>query len=46
MMFENVQKEKEALVGKMVATETDAKSVREQLVASQETASSSAKVCN
>lgn len=43
-MYENVQKEKEELVGKVVATETETKSVREQLASSQETVATTAKV--
>lgn len=43
-MYENVQKEKEELVGKVTATETETKSVREQLTLSQETNAAAAKV--
>ena len=43
-MYENVQKEKEALVGKMAATETEFKAIREQLASSQESSAASAKV--
>lgn len=43
-MYENVQKEKDELVGKVAATETEAKSVREQLTSSQETNTAAAKV--
>ena len=43
-MFENVQKEKEALVGKVAATETEAKSVREELATAQETSTAAIKV--
>ena len=44
-MYENVQREKEALVGKLAAVETEAKSVREQLASSQESCSTAVKVC-
>lgn len=43
-MYESVQKEKEELVGKVAATETETKSVREQLTLSQETNAAAAKV--
>lgn len=45
-MFENVQREKETLVGKMAAAEADVKSVREQLNSSQESCSAATKVCH
>lgn len=44
-MYENVRKEKEELVGKIAAMETETRSVREQLISGQETAAAAAKVC-
>lgn len=44
-MYEDVQKEKEALVGKMAAVEIEVKSLREQLVSSEESCSAATKVC-
>jgi predicted DNA-binding protein (UPF0251 family) len=35
-MYENVQREKDSLVGKVAAVEAEAKSLREQLASSQE----------
>ena len=43
-MYENVQREKEGLVGKMAAVETEGKSVREELTTSQESCAGAAKV--
>lgn len=43
-MYENVQREKEALVGKVAAIETEAKAVRDQLASSQETCATTVKV--
>ena len=43
-MYENVQREKEALVGKVAAIETEAKAVRDQLASSQETYTTTVKV--
>ena len=44
-MYENVQKEKEVVVGKMAALEVETRSIREQLASSQERCAASAKVC-
>ena len=44
-MYEGVQREKEVLVGKVAAVETEAKVVRDQLASGQESCATAVKVC-
>ena len=43
-MYENVQREKDSLVGKVASVEAEAKSLREELASSQESCGAAVKV--